>query len=37
MQTQAGGITTVILEKFDPRGALEAIEKHRVTHGQFVR
>ena len=36
MQTQAGGITTVILEKFDPEGALEAIQKHRITHGQFV-
>ncbi len=36
MQTQAGGITTVVLEKFDPVGALEAIQKHRVTHGQFV-
>jgi fatty-acyl-CoA synthase len=36
MQTQAGGITTVILEKFDPEGALEAIQKYRITHGQFV-
>ncbi|MCW2553076.1 MAG: acyl-CoA synthetase (AMP-forming)/AMP-acid ligase [Mycobacterium sp.] len=36
MQTQAGGITTVILEKFTPEGALEAIQKHRITHGQFV-
>jgi long-chain acyl-CoA synthetase len=36
MQTQAGGITTVVLEKFDAVGALEAIQKHRVTHGQFV-
>src|ERR1700710_670103 len=36
MQTQAGGITTVILEKFDPEGALNAIQQHRVTHGQFV-
>jgi long-chain acyl-CoA synthetase len=36
MQTQAGGITTVVLEKFDPQGALDAIQKHRVTHGQFV-
>ena len=36
MQTQAGGITTVILEKFDAEGALEAIQKHRITHGQFV-
>jgi fatty-acyl-CoA synthase len=36
MQTQAGGITTVVLEKFDPEGALNAIQQHRVTHGQFV-
>jgi fatty-acyl-CoA synthase len=36
MQTQAGGITTVILEKFTAEGALEAIQKHRITHGQFV-
>ena len=36
MQTQAAGITTVVLEKFDPVGALEAIQTHRVTHGQFV-
>ncbi len=36
MQTQAGGITTVILEKFDAEGALDAIQKYRVTHGQFV-
>jgi fatty-acyl-CoA synthase len=36
MQTQAGGITTVVLEKFDAEGALDAIQKHSVTHGQFV-
>jgi fatty-acyl-CoA synthase len=36
MQTQAAGITTVILEKFSPEGTLEAIQKHRITHGQFV-
>lgn len=36
MQTQAGGITTVVLEKFDAEGCLDAIAKHRVTHGQFV-
>jgi fatty-acyl-CoA synthase len=36
MQTQAGGITTVVLEKFDAEGALDAVQKHRVTHGQFV-
>ncbi|MGP4055129.1 fatty-acid--CoA ligase FadD4 [Mycobacterium sp. 4D054] len=36
MQTQAGGITTVVMEKFDAEGALDAIAKHTVTHGQFV-
>ncbi|MCF6386603.1 fatty-acid--CoA ligase FadD4 [Mycobacterium sp. MBM] len=36
MQAQAGGITTVVLERFDAEGALDAIQKHRVTHGQFV-
>jgi long-chain acyl-CoA synthetase len=36
MQIQAGGITTVVLEKFDAEGCLEAIQRHRVTHGQFV-
>ncbi|WP_409368148.1 alpha/beta hydrolase [Mycolicibacterium insubricum] len=36
MQAQAGGITTVILERFDAEGCLDAIATHRVTHGQFV-
>lgn len=36
MQTQAGGITTVVMEKFDAEGALDAIACHRVTHAQFV-
>ncbi|MDT5322203.1 MAG: long-chain acyl-CoA synthetase [Mycobacterium sp.] len=36
MTVQAGGITTVVLEKFEPEGCLDAIECHRVTHGQFV-
>ncbi|MDH6195870.1 long-chain acyl-CoA synthetase [Mycobacterium frederiksbergense] len=36
MQVQAAGITTVVLEKFDPEGTLDAIQKHGVTHGQFV-
>src|SRR5947209_2664258 len=36
MTTQAGGITTVVMEKFDPEGCLDAIQRHRVTHGQFV-
>jgi acyl-CoA synthetase (AMP-forming)/AMP-acid ligase II len=36
MSAQAGGITTVILEKFDPEGCLDAISRYRVTHAQFV-
>ncbi len=36
MSAQAGGITTVVMEKFDPEGCLDAIARHRVTHGQFV-
>lgn len=36
MQTQAAGITTVVLERFDAEGTLDAIQKHRITHGQFV-
>ncbi|MGV0810863.1 fatty-acid--CoA ligase FadD4 [Mycolicibacterium boenickei] len=36
MQTHAAGITTVVLEKFDPEGCLDAIQKHKVTQGQFV-
>ncbi|CAN5293310.1 fatty-acid--CoA ligase FadD4 [soil metagenome] len=36
MQTQAGGITTVVMERFDAEGTLDAIQKHRITHGQFV-
>jgi acyl-CoA synthetase (AMP-forming)/AMP-acid ligase II len=30
------GATTVIAERFDPVAVLEAIERHRVTHVQFV-
>jgi fatty-acyl-CoA synthase len=36
MNVQAGGITTVVMEKFDAEGALDAIQRYRVTHGQFV-
>jgi long-chain acyl-CoA synthetase len=36
MSVQAGGITTVVMETFDAEGALDAIQRHRVTHGQFV-
>jgi long-chain acyl-CoA synthetase len=36
MTAQSLGATTVVMEGFDPRGALEAIERHRISHGQFV-
>jgi fatty-acyl-CoA synthase len=36
MTVQAAGITTVVMEKFGPEGALDAIQRYRVTHGQFV-
>jgi fatty-acyl-CoA synthase len=36
MSVQADGATTVVMEKFDPEQTLEAIERYRVTHGQFV-
>jgi long-chain acyl-CoA synthetase len=36
MAAQAMGVTTVVLQKFDPEGALDAIQRHGVTHGQFV-
>src|ERR1700720_3103469 len=36
MTIQSAGITTVVLEKFDPEGCLDVIQRHRVTHGQFV-
>ncbi|TAM64476.1 fatty-acid--CoA ligase FadD4 [Mycobacterium sp.] len=36
MTAQSMGATTVVMEKFDPRGALEAIERYGITHGQFV-
>ena len=36
LSAQAMGITTVVMEKFDAEGALEAIDRHRVTHAQFV-
>ncbi|MBI3692507.1 MAG: AMP-binding protein, partial [Mycolicibacterium aromaticivorans] len=31
MQTLGAGITTVVLEKFDAQGCLDAIERHKVT------
>ncbi|MGW4096807.1 MULTISPECIES: fatty-acid--CoA ligase FadD4 [unclassified Mycobacterium] len=36
MQTHAAGVTTVVLERFDAEGALDAIQKYGVTQGQFV-
>jgi long-chain acyl-CoA synthetase len=36
MTVQAAGITTIVLEKFEAESCLEAIERYRVTHGQFV-
>ena len=33
--TRAGG-TLVVMERFDPQDALAAIERHRVTHSQWV-
>lgn len=30
------GGTSVLMEKFDPAATLAAIEKYRITHGQFV-
>lgn len=30
------GATVVVMERFDPRLCLELIERHRVTHAQFV-
>ncbi|HZA11272.1 fatty-acid--CoA ligase FadD4 [Mycobacterium sp.] len=36
MSALAMGATVVVMEKFDAERALEAIQHHRVTHGQFV-
>jgi long-chain acyl-CoA synthetase len=36
MAVQSLGGTTVVMEKFDPESALDAIARYRVTHGQFV-
>lgn len=33
---QSTGGTVVMMQRFDPEAALAAIERHRVTHGQFV-
>ncbi|MGV0581574.1 fatty-acid--CoA ligase FadD4 [Mycolicibacterium elephantis] len=36
MCAQATGATTVIMERFDAEEALACIQRHRVTHAQFV-
>jgi len=36
MAMQRLGGAVVVMEKFDPRQCLELIERHRVTHAQFV-
>ncbi len=36
MTVQRLGATVVVMESFDAEAALEAIERHRVTHAQFV-
>src|SRR4051794_4808811 len=34
--TVRNGGTVVVMERFDARAALELIERHHITHGQFV-
>jgi acyl-CoA synthetase (AMP-forming)/AMP-acid ligase II len=36
MAVQALGGTSIVMEKFDAEAALAAIERHRVTHAQWV-
>jgi long-chain acyl-CoA synthetase len=36
MSLHRWGGTVVVMERFDPRQCLELIERHRVTHAQFV-
>lgn len=36
MAAQLLGATVVVTERFDPEAALAAIERHRITHAQFV-
>lgn len=36
MAAQAAGATTILMEKFDAEDALECIQRHGVTHAQFV-
>ncbi|WP_068270892.1 acyl-CoA synthetase [Aldersonia kunmingensis] len=36
MSWQRLGATVVVMENFDPAACLQAIQRYRVTHGQFV-
>ncbi|HBD34314.1 MAG TPA: acyl-CoA synthetase, partial [Cupriavidus sp.] len=36
LETQFGGGTVIFMEKFDAEDALRMIERHRVTHSQWV-
>ncbi len=36
MRMHSAGIPVVVMEKFDAEGALDAIQRHRVTHAQLV-
>jgi fatty-acyl-CoA synthase len=36
MSVHAAGGTVVVMEKFDAAGCLDAVQRYRVTHGQFV-
>ena len=36
MATHLHGGTVVVMERFDPEAALATIERHRITHAQFV-
>lgn len=36
MQVQRAGGTVIVMDHFDPEGALALIQEHRVTFGQFV-
>ena len=36
MTAQRMGGTVVLMERFDPEECLALIERHRVTHAQFV-
>jgi fatty-acyl-CoA synthase len=36
MCIQAAGIPVAVMERFDAEGTLDVIQRHRVTHGQFV-